>query len=731
MNKLVARTDYRVSKDWQPRRIMGKDFWFLLQNDYGHGGDDFFIDGGHPRMRELEKKPLFRESGVLYWNESITIPGTDKVSIAAMSPAVFLELIERRPHAPFFIMPSSVRPIQRLMKKFEHDSAAYATWKCEHPNFMGCTNAETDNDFLQALPWRKTGSWERLKTNLHAAGDGELIETIVRELPEPRNREEFAAQYLNVCGAHRKYFFNDVGKVNYLRASYCFDHYYYESGADAVALETTNTGSGEGGLHYRHQVSLFFARGAARQYKKNWMWYIAFYYNGYDDQGNFSGDNYANYRITEPVQSHPGKNIGRKGPGQGMSPSLITRDLYLTYLSGTSFVCAEQWWDYLHAAVEDGQSPWNLSSPYGKALEDWFEFTRKNPDRGASYAPVALLVPFAQGYPTYGGRSWGMFAYERPDWMIDAFMFTIMPYSPVTRNGDEGALANSPYGDIYDVIVPNTPGQPVPLDVLGNYKVAVLLGAYPENQALAARLMEYVKHGGTLFLNITQVNEFFPAEFVGFERRRVEARSAVQVETPVRSPVDGVTFGLLESYRTEAVSLRGAVALLEDAAGNVLACKHSYGKGNVVVSTVDCLVPDCDANGKEGDPLGRLVYGKRFPFVEYFLKASVSEVLPVEVRGDVEFGLNRLSDGWLLYLINNRGVTKFTNREQVLDSSKTAKVEVCLRDIRVSKITELREQRTVPVDGKNHAFTIDVPPGDVRIVKIEEKGHELSGGPRG
>lgn len=28
---LVARKDYDVSKDWHPRKIMGKDFWNLLQ----------------------------------------------------------------------------------------------------------------------------------------------------------------------------------------------------------------------------------------------------------------------------------------------------------------------------------------------------------------------------------------------------------------------------------------------------------------------------------------------------------------------------------------------------------------------------------------------------------------------------------------------------------------------------------------------------------------------------
>jgi uncharacterized protein Smg (DUF494 family) len=99
----------------------------------------------------------------------------------------------------------------------------------------------------------------------------------------------------------------------------------------------------------------------------------------------------------------------------------------------------------------------------------------------------------------------------------------------------------------------------------------------------------------------------------------------------------------------------------------------------------------------------------------------VNEVLPLEVRGDIEYGLNKISRGWLLYLINNKGVTKFTNKEQVLDISKTAKVEVFLRDIKVSTIIELRNQRTLSTGSKNNSFTIEVPPGSIRVVRIEEK----------
>ena len=173
--------------------------------------------------------------------------------------------------------------------------------------------------------------------------------------------------------------------------------------------------------------------------------------------------------------------------------------------------------------------------------------------------------------------------------MIDAFMFTIMPHAPVTQNGDEGAMANSPHGDIYDVIVPNAPSGTVSIDVLKCYKVTVMLGKYPNSKALAERLMEYVKAGGTLLINIKQVNEFFPASFLGFERRNVPG--TMEVKGPARATTGGQTFALSEGYECEPVKLNGSVSILEDASGNVLACKNQFGRGHVIVSTVDFMVP--------------------------------------------------------------------------------------------------------------------------------------------
>lgn len=585
---------------------------------------------------------------------------------------------------------------------------------------MGFRTHEICNVFMTRNP--SFGyAWKGVYDSLEKSGELGLRNNIIREFPKPLTREEMASHYMKFVNANLNYFFNDAANVSYNHEMIIQDQYYFESGANMSWLETTTTGSENGHHNYRHQPSLFFTRGAARQYNKKWGWYIASYYNGYNDKGVFSGNNVANYLIPKVTGEFPDNRPGSSsGPGCGISTSLLTRDMFLAYMSGASFIQNENWINYLFKNTNTGNAFLELSSPYGKAWENWFEFTRKNKERGSSYTPIALLFPFEQGYPVYGGKSWTMFDYERPDWMIDAFMFTIIPHSPVTKNGDEGDLANSPYGDIYDAIVPNLPKAPIPLEVLNRYKVSVLLGRYPKSEALAKRLMEYVESGGTLLLNSKQIDEHFPVSFLGIEKKNVFTKgSMTAVKAPIRSSIDDTTFALSDDYEFEMAAIKGATTLLNDADGNVLECVNTFGRGKVIVCTVDYMVPKSSRDEKDYYHMNKMVYEKKFPFVEHILKNIVHEVLPLEINGDIEYGLNKLSDGWLLYLINNKGVTKFTNKEQTLDMKKTAKVEVSLRNIKASAITELREQRMIPKDEKNNSFTMDVPPGDIRVVKIK------------
>lgn len=73
--------------------------------------------------------------------------------------------------------------------------------------------------------------------------------------------------------------------------------------------------------------------------------------------------------------------------------------------------------------------------------------------------------------------------------------------------------------------------------------------------------------------------------------------------------------------------------------------------------------------------------------------------MPVSVMGDVQWGVNRTRTGWLLYLINNRGVVKFVDTPEEIDVKKTARVTV-------------KEKAT------GRTFVRDIAPGDFALVSI-------------
>ncbi len=696
---LVARKDFNANQEWKSPQVMGRDFWNMLYiEEWEYAVHPVGVIESGFVFNNLKDTPVYKESGRGYginiFDKDSNTVTTSEILRSSWSrflkegkgQAIFKIAFESdgNPNTPFFAIVDDTRPpFGNPIGDHNYDFAGYEQWKKDHPNFIGFTQPEWCNECISG-PWNPNGMAQWIKDRLTK----EQKENIKREFPNPSTREDALALIKKLCGMLKTFYFNDPEKLSYLRSMGCMDHYSYEWGAEMAWLETTN--SGWGSNHYRWQSAFFFTRGASHQYGKKWGWYLASYYNGYPAAGgDMVGDAHVNR-----YENKSSKN-GWTGPDCGMSLSLYTRAMYLAYLAGPSFVA--------HEAVRKFVNKENYFSPWGKELEEWFDFTQKN-KRGITYAPVALLIPFEQCYPVYGGRSWFRYEYERPDWMIDAFMYTIAPHNPITRDGNEGCLSNSPYGDIYDAILPNTPEKPVSLDVLNKYKVAIMLGRYAKNKALADRLMEYVKEGGTLLININQLNEFFPESFTG-----VEKTNAIQpVKGEAISLIDNTKISLSEEYEFEKINLKGAKPVLVDSGKNALACVNNYGKGRVIVTTVDYLVPKKD-----------FVHGKDYPLPAYFLRQIVKDVLPLEVKGDIEYGLNKLDDGWLLYLINNKGVTKFVDKIQSVDPSKTAKVEVNLKDLKVTAVTELRSEKTVPHDEKSNSFKIEVPPGEIRIVKIQ------------
>lgn len=98
------------------------------------------------------------------------------------------------------------------------------------------------------------------------------------------------------------------------------------------------------------------------------------------------------------------------------------------------------------------------------------------------------------------------------------------------------------------------------------------------------------------------------------------------------------------------------------------------------------------------------------------LRAIAGEFLPIEVTGDsVQYQINRTARGWVVELINNRGVTKFPDRPALVDAGAVARV----------KLTSRRNGgpgtswRRPPAEVTDRSVLIDVAPGAVEFVSFE------------
>ena len=681
--RVVARNDFTASPSLAPPAIMQRRFWNMLPYWSPEGKQNQMM------AKHVLPEPMVRDAARCYYQGDLKAEGDDPLAVNADR----LLKLAPDPRVPFVVYTSAGRPPFRCLDDFHVDNRTYLEWKRAHPNFLGFwTGVEWDNEYVGPLGDPKRG--------LESARKHGCSETAVSRAQPLFERAAAsragAVQGLQECAqALRRYYFDDPEKMIYLRGGWCFDHYALEFGGSMAISETTNTGP------YRHQVSLFSVRGAARQYGRPWQWYIATYYNGCDKDGKTTVNNEPNYAYAvRTTAAGQGENAG---PGYGMSASLSRRDKYLAYLSGASLVQHEDWPRAYCQPAEGKTDEWVLS-PHGEAMKEWYDFTQRCPERGISYAPVALLMPFDQGLPQWGGAPWSHFQVERPDMMLDAFLNTLAPHSQDVRKGLEGALTNSEFGDIYDLVTPNPPSGPMALAKLLNYKVAIAVGGLAVDEPLAARLMEYVRQGGSLVINARQIGSHLPAAFLG---ARPTGKTA-----PVEGRVVAVSGGgtrLTVPYDYEQVELSGAEPLWRDERGGVLACVNRFGAGRVVLTTVDYMLPRERVDAAKATPM---------PLVELLLGQIVREVLPLEVRGDIEYGLSRVPDGWWVYLINNKGVTKYTMTPEELDPAATATVTVKLRSLRASAVRELRADKPLTVDKGPNAFSLQVGPGDIRIVHI-------------
>lgn len=493
----------------------------------------------------------------------------------------------------------------------------------------------------------------------------------------PKTKKQACELLEDICKYQKGNLFNDVFGMN---GGFCFDHYNLEWGGNIAAVENSVCSLWVDS----YNMARAFARGAARQYHKEWMSYDAYYLLG-------ASPNYL-------IGSIPliGRAKNEEGPDYGLPVSLGRRSQFHSYYAGVTYLDFES---QPEAFVQDinNDGVYELS-PHGKVLEEVFNFTKKHPQRGVPYTPIALVLDYYHGWGWNGNKlyrarecSWYTVPYEDSDYMIKAVMQNVWPYCSnhypdlISEHSDGCiGLVNTPYGDIFDVLVANPPGGTISLNTLDNYKVLFLLGDIRMDSVLSRFLMEYVGKGGILVMNSKQINEYFPEKFLGVRL------------------LDVVDTGF---YSYPRIKLSGAVPLMENDKQDVVVTRNSYGKGYLLLALPFYLI---DKNKKS------------LPVVAQTMAYITEEILPVKVTGDVGYQVNKKDDNtWIVVLMNNKGVTKDKYKPEEFDYSKTAKVKIVFKG-KIKKATELIGEENVACQktGNNSLINLTVLAGDVKVLEI-------------
>lgn len=713
-DELITREDFKVSDQWVPKKFMDRDFWPIvpvsLYQPSGKSRQEYEdnlrgvtfqpTSGMSPAMRKTMELPAFNDAAAIL--PSMAYPamlekGKDGVWRYKYDNFVPKGIVQ--PTRPFFL--NTMRLTRALgarpsyarlfyFDSFDHDMKAFSKWNQKYPQYAGTMFAgEWGNNALNIQSYSKHRNFQKVLSK----DDYKNIEKTYLHNPDFKTSKDYIDKRLKPYFDRSAYVFPYPGKM-------------VLEGVDNIAHLAAEWGKGTVGVlamessrpNVRWQMQMMHTRGAARQYDTRWAWYIASFYTGIDYNGKRVVDSECTAWQISP----------KTGPDCGLSLSLRRRVFYLSYFSGANYMQREDadrnFFDY----SKKGADRWKPAAE-GQMYIDFFNFTRKNPDRGTPYTPVAILTGRNRGTWRDLGNSFRFLPnvpIKHSDFMFNGFMASILPSAPYLPGG-EYSLRNGKYGDGFDMLTPDSHDDLQFASTLNSYKAAILAGEYEETPARIKLLTEYVKKGGTLVVCAKQLEKWNPGiTGVKLTGKTVESEKYL---------LDTVTTG------------RGVKVLLEDKNNNPLILRKKYGDGCFIIGTPRWFAPCFD---EEFKPLARqamsnMLRGKtKYPYAEWILERLVDQALPVKVSGNIQYGINKTADGWWIYLINNDGVKKYPTRAPVFDKLKKSRVVIDLKDLEAASVKELFSEKNLPVkDGK---ITVSVEPGDIAVCRIIEKKKDRS-----
>jgi hypothetical protein len=441
-------------------------------------------------------------------------------------------------------------------------------------------------------------------------------------------------------------------------------------------------------------MRIAFTRGASRQFGGTYLYYHA---------PNF-GDTAT---IFTNQQSYAGPDYffhSRYGATMGPSLSWYRKNYYLYFMSGASAIYLEQGFDQFFKPGP-GEHPFQLN-PVGRITDEFVSFASKHTDRGVPYTPIAFLLDPAHGWDMTDWPQFplGVSHINRSDRALRE-LFLAAYYPAAVNEGepataDRQAFTNAAFGDIFDVLVASDKNA----DAIDAYRALVVGGRIEWSPAWAERLKNYVQKGGTVVLNASQLKglppELLGVRMLGSTDESDDAQCLARGET--QTDLAG------QVYRYERVETRGAEVLMKTPSGDPLVTVNRLGRGRIIF----CAVPDLLGLDE------RLVPAAAHLFTHLF-----ADVTPVRVSGDIEYLINRNDRGWVVTLINNRGVYKPQQGLARVERDEAADVTIEMSGAAFATANEWTtdEALTIKRGSRGDSINLSVPSGGVRIVELVTK----------
>lgn len=355
------------------------------------------------------------------------------------------------------------------------------------------------------------------------------------------------------------------------------------------------------------ELQLAYLRGGARQFGKRWGVWVSPWHRGKVP--------------TEDPQLWRSPNAA---VGGGHPASYFKRCLYLAWGSGASLLTMQETEPLFSRASGGG---YRLAA-WGRELKAFWDFLTAH---GFDRKPVQPLVPLAFLIDADNGWApghlhgdwiehetvWAKLRPDRGDLMLRRYLDAFLPGFHRTKGwwqheGGEypGYFASTPFGPV-DVVASD-----IRPERLSAYPTVVVMGEVSMTPSLLQRLRKYVQNGGRLILNTNQFRhrERFvqDAEFLGatvgqsrqwsnWSRSMLLMRRTVSSNKIVlKEPLPGLAAGEYDEpwYAAQDVQPTTAKVIAMTGTGEPLLLRHTFGKGEVWLTTPDYLMSDASLSGE-------------------------------------------------------------------------------------------------------------------------------------